>query len=528
MYSIIIVDDESRIRDSIKGLIPWNEYGFNIIGFAENGLEALDLIEEKAPDVIITDIRMPYMDGIELIKELRKTSPTTSIVILSGHDEFSYAQTAIKYNVTEYVLKPVSKNDIIDLLKNIKIKLDNEISLRTDKERLNKIYNNLIPAIKEKTINEIYLGNYNGMIKQAEEYGLPVYYNYYMTCLIEPEINDDIELNLLTIKDILKNHFDSKNNIIQSIINNKMILTFYYSLKGQESIEKPLFKKRTLKQIQEISQFIHFYTKSKCNIGISKIVNDIKDLNIAYKECIQAINYKAYYKDQNIFFIEDLEPISLIEATENLQDDYIENLISSIKLGSEEDIDQAVDLLFSKDSNYNPLEVESYVMKILSLLTNLALSYNINLSKYLGLINKISSVNTINTVIPQIKEISIKINQKIQEKRESSNIKFVEEAKKLIEQNYQDKNFNQDVICDTLGVSNAYFSSTFKKETKTPFTKALTQTRIEHAKNLIKKEVLKTYQIAERVGFSDSNYFSFCFKKITGDSPSTYKQKIKE
>ncbi|NCD06883.1 MAG: AraC family transcriptional regulator, partial [Spirochaetia bacterium] len=100
--------------------------------------------------------------------------------------------------------------------------------------------------------------------------------------------------------------------------------------------------------------------------------------------------------------------------------------------------------------------------------------------------------------------------------------------KKLIEQNYQDKNFNQDVICDLLGVSNAYFSSTFKKETKTPFTKALTLTRINHAKNLIERQDLKTYQIAEKVGFSDSNYFSFCFKKLTGESPSSYKQKIRQ
>ena len=263
-------------------------------------------------------------------------------------------------------------------------------------------------------------------------------------------------------------------------------------------------------------------------MGISKIITSFSDLNKAYRQCITAINYKLYYKDQTIFFIEDLEPKKTIETTDNSHDKYIEALLTNIKLGSEEDVQNSIDLLFSENSNYNPEELESYSLKIISLLTNLALSYNLNLSKYSTLIKTISQLNTLSVTIPSLKEISIALNRKIKEKRKSSNIKFVEVAKKLIEQNYHDKNFNQDVICDLLGVSNAYFSSTFKKETKVAFTKALTIARIEHAKRLIEKENLKTYQIAEKVGFSDSNYFSFCFKKITKDSPSAYKQKIKK
>lgn len=528
MYSIILVDDESRVRETMKSQIPWEDYGFFIAGEAENGLEALDLIEEKIPDVVITDIKMPYMDGLELIQELRKNMPTTTIIILSGHDEFSYAQSAIKLNVTEYVLKPVSKIDIIELLKKLKENLDNEISLRTNKERLEQIYNNLVPAMREKVINEIYFNNYEDVKDLIEDYNLPFDKDYYITCVIEPDTEKDIKLNLLTIKDILKNFFAKDSNMIQSINNNNMILTFYYSHKGQESIEKPLFKKRTIKKIQELNQYIKFYTKSECNIGISETVESFKDLSKSYKQCINAINYKLYYKDQSIFFIEDLESKNIIENTNDTNDTYIEKYINTIKLGSKNDIIKSIEELYSKDSNFDPLEIESFNLKVVSRLTNLALSYNLNLSKYSYLISKISEINTINSTIPKLIEISLEINSKIQDKRESSNIKFVEVAKKLIEQNYQDKNFNQDVICDLLGVSNAYFSSTFKKETKTPFTKALTLTRINHAKNLIERQDLKTYQIAEKVGFSDSNYFSFCFKKLTGESPSSYKQKIRQ
>jgi two-component system response regulator YesN len=528
MYSIILVDDESRVRDSMKVQIPWNEYGFSIIGEAENGLEALDVIEEKSPDVVITDIKMPYLDGLELIKEIRKNLPTTTIIILSGHDEFSFAQSAIKLNVTEYVLKPVSKKDMVEILIKLKKTLDNEIALRTDKKRLEEKYNNLIPAMKERIINEVYFGNFTDYIEQAKDYNFPIDSNFFITSVIEPQTTDDIKLDLLTIKDILRNFFDSGSQIIQSINKNTMILTFYYYQKGQEELEKHLFIKRTLKKIEELDQYIKFYSKTKCNIGVSKVVYAFKDLDIAYRQSINAINYKIYYKDQNIFYIGDLEPKKSIETINVNQDNYIDDLITAIKLGTEDEIKKAINSLFYNNKNYNPLELEAYTLKIISMLTNLALSYNLNLSKYSTLINKISQINTLNVIISSLNDISISLNKKIQEKRESSNIKFVEVAKKLIEQNYMDKNFNLDIICDMLGVSNAYFSSTFKKETKTAFTQALTKVRIQHAKALIESENLKTYQIADKVGFSDSNYFSFCFKKITGDSPSVYKQKMKK
>lgn len=526
MYSIIIVDDESRIRDTIKNIIPWNEYGFEIVGVAENGLEALSILEENPVDVVITDIKMPYMDGIELIKKVRQNNPITTVVILSGHDEFSYAQTAIKLNVTEYVLKPVSKNDIIELLQKIKENLDTEIAKKNDIQRLESLYSNIIPAMKEKIINEIYLGNINNVKNQITEFNLPYNYDYYITCIIEPDINKLSNLNLFAIKDIVNTNFKKNPNIIQSVLNNSLILTFYYKDTGSTDIEKPLFKKRVLKHIEEIYQYIQFYTKMNCSIGISKINDDFNNLKISYKQSIDALNYKLFYKNQNIFFIEDLEPKSSTEITSNTQDKFIEKILTSIKLSNNIEIKKALDNLYKNQDVCNPLDIESINLTLLSAITNLALSYGIKLSSYSFIINEITKKNTISATLPLLEKISIDLNKKIQDKRESSNIQFVEDAKRLIETHYQDKNFNQDIICDILGVSNAYFSTTFKKETNIPFTKALVIARINQAKKLIEKGNYKSYQIAEQVGFSDSNYFSFCFKKITGDSPSAYKQKI--
>lgn len=126
-YTILLVDDESAVREGIRSRTPWEEYNFRVVGEAGNGIEALELVEELNPDVVLTDIRMPYLDGMELIQQIRVSHPATTLVILSGYDEFTYAQQAMHYDVIEYVLKPVSVEDLCRLLKRLGKRLDEEI-----------------------------------------------------------------------------------------------------------------------------------------------------------------------------------------------------------------------------------------------------------------------------------------------------------------------------------------------------------------------------------------------------------------
>ena len=151
MYTILLVDDEDEVRRSIKELTPWNEFGFEIIGEASNGMEALDFVEETLPDVIITDIRMPYLDGIGFIEAVRNTiSSTVDVIILSGYDEFTFAQTAMRLNVAEYVLKPVSVESMCEVLKRTKERLDSDRAKVSDSKKLEEFYKDAIEVYKEK------------------------------------------------------------------------------------------------------------------------------------------------------------------------------------------------------------------------------------------------------------------------------------------------------------------------------------------------------------------------------------------
>lgn len=523
MYSIVLVDDETKVRKTIISRIPWNDLGFEIIGEAENGLEAIDIINEKSPDLVITDIKMPYLDGLDLIKSIKETNPALSVIILSGHDEFSYAKKAITLGVEEYVLKPINRDEIIELLKKIKKSLDSKFKIINDKIELNRLYKVVVPELKQQLINEIYLGKYEEFKDKIKKYDLCQGSDYYICVVIDTDVEKD-KLILLKFNQVLENYFEKSNSVLRSILNNQIVLTFCYKCMGDKQLEKRLFEKRTSKRIDDIKSYLTFYTKVTFSIGVSQIVESFPELDKAYIQSNVALNYKPYYKDETIFYINDLECEHLIKLSEESADTLINPLITSIKLSNPINVENELDNLFRAETGLNPNEVQDLLYRIMSILSNLTVSYQLDYKKFSPIFSQINKLTTLSKIVPFLKKICVEINLDISKKRDSSNVKFVEKAKMLIEKNYSDKNFNLDSICELLGVSNSYFSSTFKKETKIAFTNALTLARIEHSKPLLESGEYKTYQVSDLVGFSDSNYFSFCFKKLEGISPTSYRK----
>ena len=135
-YTILLVDDEEEVIQAIIRKINWEELGFSVVGYADNGIKALEMIEESQPDVVMTDIKMPYMDGMELCSHIRREYPAMKIVLFTGFDEFEYAKEAVHLEVEEYILKPVNSVELINIFTKLKIKLDQEISERRSMEKL--------------------------------------------------------------------------------------------------------------------------------------------------------------------------------------------------------------------------------------------------------------------------------------------------------------------------------------------------------------------------------------------------------
>lgn len=460
-----------------------------------------------------------------MIKAIKEANPAISVVILSGHDEFSYAKKAISLGVDEYVLKPINRDEIVELMKRIKSNLDSKYKKINDTIELNSLYDQVIPQLKEQLINVIYTGKYRENKDKIAQYNLNQNNDFFICVVIDTDIEKD-NLILLKFNQILDNFFESSPLIIKSILNNQIVLTFSYKCMGDKELEKRLFKKRISKRVDDINSYLSFYTKVNFFIGVSKIVESFSDLDKAYTQCNVALNYQPYFKDETIFYINDLECEPLIKLSEDSSDSLIDHLITCIKLSTANDVINEIDTLFRAETGLNPNEVQEMLYKLMATLSSLTISYQLEYKKYSSIFSQINELTNISKIVPFLKNLCVSINEDIYKKRELSNVKFVEKAKILIEKNYSDKNFNLDSICELLGVSNSYFSSTFKKETKIPFTNALTLSRIEHSKPLLKSGEYKTYQVSDKVGFSDSNYFSFCFKKLKGVSPTTYRKQF--
>ncbi|MFH2116401.1 MAG: response regulator, partial [Spirochaetota bacterium] len=176
LYSFVLVDDEPEIREGIRDTIPWEELGFRFAGACANGSEALELAERTPPDVLMTDINMPFMDGLALSERLGSVAPATKIIIISGFDDFEYARRALKLQVYDYIVKPITPGEFKDALRKIRQTLDDERAARHDLERIRKQLDDSLPLMRERFLNALVQGRVksDAVAERLEYFDLPI------------------------------------------------------------------------------------------------------------------------------------------------------------------------------------------------------------------------------------------------------------------------------------------------------------------------------------------------------------------
>ncbi len=523
MYSILLVDDEDEVRRSIKDLTPWNEYGFSVIGEASNGMEALDALNENIPDVIITDIRMPYLDGIALIEEVRRNiSSSVDVIILSGYDEFTFAQTAMRLDVAEYVLKPVSVDSMREVLKRTKARLDEDRAKVSDRKKLESFYRDAIEVYKEKFLISLISPTRKqdaAQIKEkAEEYGVPLSGNLYSVAIIDLPTET---LSSIAAAELIDEATENDRSVIPFQYENQLVLIFSSDMSTEFS---SLFSKQVNRSLTMLQSRLQHYFAKSFNMGIGETVTEETKLPESYASALEALNYTQLYPEQHIISISDVETIEN-DHNEKLGDRKTE-LVLAIKFGNKADTEKAVHSFFQGITE-TP-NVQNTVINVLSIISEICSSYGKNVATLLDdedLFLSLSHANSLSRSEALMTKLAVKAHESAEGARENSHIQFVENAKRIIKENYSNPLFGLEQVTDEIAVSPAYFSTTFKKETGTSFVQYLTNVRLEKAKELLKNTDAKTYEIAEKTGFSEPNYFSFIFKKNIGLSPSQYRTK---
>lgn len=533
MYTIVLVDDEEEIREGIIRKIRWEEYGFRIVGSAENGKDALELVEKLMPDVVMTDIMMPFMDGLELGEELTKNYPLTKIIIFSGFDDLEYAHRAIKLNVVEYVLKPVNSRDMGETLTKLKKQLDEEYQNRTNIEKLKKQYEDSIPVIKEQVL----VGLLDGRISMDE---LRKYQS-----LVDFDINSPyFAVGLLQVDRSLSNDMDDvfKNNgdilinttlkqlseeVMSKYHKNACFLYgnmigFIFALSSRDQVY------RVINGMNEVCMDADKIYGLCVSGGLGNIVKDTQDIGKAKNDALWALDYRVAIGNGKTIYIHDVEPDTTIKIRFNGTDESM--LTSAIKLGNTEEIEEAVDYIVNKFSEalLSLNQYKIYFMEIKIAFLHLIQSYGLKDDDIYNELEK--EINIFDT--PTSKDSfkawlisrSVRISNQIKKERVNSSTLLVNRAKEFVDENYSDCELTVDDLSNELHVSPTYFSTIFKRETGSNFIAYLTEVRLQKAVEFLNTTDDKSYVIAEKVGYAEPNYFSYVFKKKFGVSPSKYRK----
>lgn len=519
MYSVLVVDDEARQREAVIKSVDWQGAGFNVVGDAENGIEALEQLEKLEPDLILTDIKMPLMTGLELARKAREVRPATKLVILSGYDDFEYAQEAFKYNVIRYLLKPISAQELGDELVKIREEMDYEfeqLKSGTSDE------NTSIRLEKAEFLLPLLLGTGD------DNYPDEVLFQTAKRLEIVKSDGDCFSVVVSKFKNLQgknvteSHHMDFVNAIVgkyadcESFLVNGRIVTLVTSTPAGMSTKLRL---PVIEMVQSAKKLL----SQKCTIGISQTVDRPSLLAFA---CTQAITARRYTSDGagDIRYINDQEPKSSFEY--EAVDKSVDRLEQLLKVGTKQEINDYLEEMLAGKSrggiDYLIIQILATAHRCVSVLSDANA-----LSELFSSNNFITSRLSFDYNERYKKElISLCLNARdmISRSQRHESESICDKALQIINNEYMNENLSLTDASEKLGVSPNYLSALIKKTKSQNFVSLVTERRMKAASDLLLCTSMKIFEISQKCGYSDQHYFSYCFKRYYGMSPNKYRE----
>lgn len=536
---MIIADDEFIVRDGLRSIVEWESLGVEIIAEAVNGQEAYDLCVQLNPDIILTDIRMPLLDGLEVAMKLQEEKRDIKVIIISGIQDFSYVKTALDVNAEGYILKPIKINELNEVVKKVAADIYKERNRKQEMYHIKQqLYENL-SVIREKFLRNLLIGvfkneqevedklnffNISLKVKQPIVVCVLQVDNY--TQLNEYSTEEDKQLLSFSILNILDEHLTGHNSGISFCLSeNEFILIF--------SQNNPFGSKLT-DICGEISSCLKKFLKISVSIGIGCTVNNCLQIKTSYKDACTALNYKFYTGENSIISIDDINSIMDIPSNRGNIENYnlfeCENqLINIIKLGDCNGVAKLIKDMFCHFSTEKGLPV-NYVQSIcteLICITSRSL-YELDediqniISSQASILTGINYAENIFDLQRDMLSTFTTIAMYFANKHSQKNGKIIKKVKEIIEKKYME-DISTSKISDEIYLTPNYISQIFSQETGETIAEYITKVRMENAKELLKTTDFKILEVAEMVGFKSPQYFSNVFKKYTGIHPQKFR-----
>ena len=542
-YKVLLVDDEAEVIEVIEQRIQWDDLGFTVVGNETKGVKELELVEKLQPDVVITDIKMPFMDGLTLARLAKKEIPGLKVVILSGYDDFNYAKQAIGIGVEDYLLKPITKNALIERLSEIRSRYEHE---KTQKEYYEKFQREM-QAYEKNSSRDFFEALVDGSMdmmevyKRAEKLGLDIVAEAYNVLIFTMNCDEDFsgqrdeysswEAESL---ELLENFFAGHSS---AMLFRSNIFSYGVLLKGQrETIEE-----NTRACVDEIRKILSRQDgRREWFLAVGQSVERLSQIQKSYHTASRAFSQRYLY-DENILYYDEMETMEHPGGQAETEDNaYLQKvdvnalnpaiLQKFLSNGLQEETEN-----FVKDYFYaiGQEPMESLVFRNYVIL-NVRFSV-ISFIKGLGCdTNEMESADTEEVLAESGKNMESAIayakkmiSQAIEIRDQNSgnkNRSILKTAVDFIDSHYMEEDISLNTVANVANVSSNHFSALFSQNMGQTFIEYLTTLRMNKAKELLRCTGMRSSEIAGEIGYKDAHYFSYLFKKTQGMTPSDYRK----
>ncbi len=538
---VFLVEDEVIVREGIKRNIDWSREGYEFVGEASDGELAYPMIQKLKPDIVITDIKMPFMNGLELSKLIKREMPWIQIIVLSGYDEFEYAKQAITIGVTDYITKPVTGNELLEAVNRVKEIIESQkkkdkqiLMMQKDMQEIQvikrqKFFYDLVAG--KLSLSEIHELSASLEIKLTSSRYSIILYKLYEG----EEENHNYSKVANEIKNLINEAFSHETSI--ALFEKENEETVLVVMQGEgENLHKSI--KAYVNQIVSTVTNEASDANLKYFVAIGKEVERLSELSKSYEEACKAFAYRYILSKNQVVDSDKLVNYQIMQDSGidistldvNKMDKAI--VMNFLTCGEEEEVEHFIEEYFASlgKSSVASLLFRQYIAMDMyfccrSLLEQLGIS--IDILKEFGDGLKESSIifQSVNETIAYMSQI---FHLTIQARNESAKGKYrtlIKEAKDFIHENYANEDMSLNMIASHVNVSPSHFSNIFSQDMGETFIEYLTRIRMKRAKELLKCTSMKSSEIGYEIGYKDPHYFSYLFKKTQNCSPKEYREK---
>jgi len=529
MYRLVVVEDENDVRSRIMDMVEKSEKKFSAVAEYSTGIDAYEGILSDNPDLILTDIKIPYISGIELVKRVREALPFVKIVFITGFSEFEYAKEAANLNVVGFINKPINFDELEIVLSKAEAELDSEYLTVSNMEKLSSFYESNLPVIRENYLQR--LSNMSTVTAMFEERlkssGILLDYDFFMMCVFDFDTLCDSERmqSEITYPTIKKTIEDEFSELYDYELFSRYEINRYEKFCLLLKFNTPPSWFKLNHSFEHIIQRVSKHSDMPISVGISDIYEKNRNFSAMLKESMRALRARGEIGNNKVIFFKDIAPAG---TKLSVDDKLIRELSYMMRFQSQQECLERIDVVWATYKNLNAPQlftstnILNVLIKSCDDLEELYSLYNGAEGLYAHLF-ELTNESEILDYVKELVGLIVDINASIvTNNMENSLQKIIH----YMEAHFCDPDISLEHLAKNVNFSASYISVLLKKKRNTSFVKLLTDLRMEKAKALLADPALKIIDIAEQLGYNDSYYFSHCFKKHEGVSPREFKNNV--